>query len=83
MRHKRELCIITIDRARSTLLVTVNTVCTCVYVVVAVGKLSYLLIVLMGQTMVVNIQYISSASISYSNSRLVIYANEETEVIRM
>ena len=51
------LClIITIDRERSTLLVTVNTFYACVYVVL-VGKLSYLVIVLMGHTMVVNIQY--------------------------
>ena len=52
------LClIITIDRERSTLLVTVNTFCACVYFAVIVGKLSYLFIVLMGHTMVVNIQY--------------------------
>ena len=49
--------IITIDRVRSTLLIIVNTFCACVYVVVVVGKLSYLFIVLMGHTMVVNIQY--------------------------
>ena len=50
------LClIITIDRERSTLLVTVNTFCACVYFAVVVGKLSYLVIVLMGHMMVVNI----------------------------
>ena len=59
--------IITIDRVRSTLLVTVNTVCACVYFAANVGKLSYLFIVLMGPTMVVNIQYVSSASLSYNN----------------
>ena len=43
------LClIITIDRERSTLSVTVNTVCACVYLAIIVGKLSYLVIVLMG-----------------------------------
>ena len=52
------LClIITIDRERSTLLVTVNTFRVCVYFAANVGKLSYLLIVLMRHTMVVNIQY--------------------------
>ena len=52
------LCLmITIDCERSTLLVTVNTFCACVYFVDNVGKLSYLFIVLMGLTMVVNIQY--------------------------
>ena len=52
------LClIITIDRERSTLLVTVNTFRTCVYFAANVGKLSYLVIVLMRHTMVVNIQY--------------------------
>ena len=52
------LClIITIDRERSTLLVTVNTFRACVYFVANVGKLSYLLIVLMRHTMVVNIKY--------------------------
>ena len=52
------LCLmITIDCARSTLLVTVNTFRACVYFVDNVGKLSYLVIVLMGHTMVVNIQY--------------------------
>ena len=52
------LCLmITIDCARSTLSVTVNTFCACVYFVDNVGKLSYLFIVLMGYTMVVNIQY--------------------------
>ena len=61
---------ITIDRARSTLLITVNnvnTICACVYFAVNVGKLSYLLIILMGDTMVFNVQYISSASISCNN----------------
>ena len=52
------LClIITIDRERSTLLVTVNTFCAPVYFAGNVGKLSYLLIVLMRHTIVVNIQY--------------------------
>ena len=52
------LCLmITIDCERSTLLVTVNTFCTCVYFVDNVGKLSYLFIVLMGHTMDVNFQY--------------------------
>ena len=61
---------ITIDRARSTLLITVNnvnTICACVYFAANVGKLSYLLIILMGDTMVFNVQYISSASISCNN----------------
>ena len=49
--------IITIDCARSTLLDTVNTLCACVYFDANVGKLSYLFIVLMRHTMVVNIQY--------------------------
>ena len=48
---------ITIDCERSTLLVTVNTFCACVYFAAIVGKLSYLFIVLMGHTMVVNNQY--------------------------
>ena len=52
-----DLClIITIDRERSTLLVTVNTFGACVYFAAVVVKLSYLVIVLMGHTMVVNIQ---------------------------
>ena len=52
------LCLtITIDRARSTLLVTVNTFCACVCFAANVGKLLYLVIVLLGHTMVVNIQY--------------------------
>ena len=52
------LClIITIDRERSTLLVTANTFRACVYFAANVGKLSYLLIVLMRHTMVINIQY--------------------------
>ena len=52
------LCLmITIDCERSTLSVTVNTFCACVYFTAVVGKLSYLVIVLMGHTMVVNIQY--------------------------
>ena len=43
------LClIIAIDCERSTLLVTVNTFCACVYFAAVVGKLSYLVIVLMG-----------------------------------
>ena len=50
------LClIITIDRERFTRLVTVNTFRACVYFGATVGKLSYLVIVLMGHTMVVNI----------------------------
>ena len=45
------LClIITIDRERYTLLVTVNTFRACVYFAANVGKLSYLVIVLMGHT---------------------------------
>ena len=52
------LCLtITIDRARSTLLITVNTFYAGVYFAANVGKLSYLFIVLMRHTMVVNIQY--------------------------
>ena len=52
------LClIITIDRERSTLLVTVNTLRACVYFAANVGKLSYLVIVLVKHAMVVNIQY--------------------------
>ena len=52
------LClVITIDRERYTLLVTVNTFRACVYFAANVGKLSYLIIVLMGNTMVVNIQF--------------------------
>ena len=52
------LCLmITIDCERSTLLVTVNTFCACVYFAAVVGKLSYLVIVLMGHMIVVNIQY--------------------------
>ena len=52
------LClIITIDCARSTLLVIVNTFSACVYFAAKVGKMSYLFIVLIGHTMVVNIQY--------------------------
>ena len=51
------LCLtITIDCERSTLLVTVNTFCACVYFAAVVGKLSYLVIVLKGHMMVVNIQ---------------------------
>ena len=52
------LCLmITIGCERSTLSVTVNTFCACVYFAANIGKLSYLFIVLMGHTMVVNIQY--------------------------
>ena len=52
------LClIITIDRERYTLLVTVNTFRACVYFAANVGKLSYLVIILMGHTMVVKIQF--------------------------
>ena len=52
------LClIITIDRDRSTLLVRVNMFRACVYFAATVGKLSYLVTVLMGHTMVVNIQF--------------------------
>ena len=62
------LClIITIDRERSTLLVTVNTFCVCYTHADNVGKLSYLITVLMRHTMVINVQYISSASISYQD----------------
>ena len=50
------LClIITIDRERSTLSVTVNTFRACVYFAANVGKLSYLVVVLMRHTMIVNI----------------------------
>ena len=52
------LClIITIDRVRFTPLVTVDTFCACVYFAGIVGKLSYLVIVLMGHMMVINIQF--------------------------
>ena len=52
------LClIITIDRERFTRSVTVNTFRACVYFAANVGKLSYLVIVLMGLTMVVNIKF--------------------------
>ena len=52
------LCLtITIDCARSTLLVTVNTFRACVYFDANVGKLSYLYTVLMRHTIVVNLQY--------------------------
>ena len=52
------LCLlITIDRERSTLLITVYTFRACVYFAATVGKLSYLVIVLLGHTMVVNIQF--------------------------
>ena len=52
------LClIITVDRERSTLIITVNTFCACVYFVANVGKLLYLFIVLMRHTMFVNVQY--------------------------
>ena len=52
------LCLmITIDCERSALLVTVNTFCACVYFAAVVGKLSYLVIVLMGHMIVDNIQY--------------------------
>ena len=52
------LCLmITIDCERSTLLVAVNTFCACVCFVDNVGKLSYLIIVLMGHMMIVNIQF--------------------------
>ena len=51
------LClIITIDRERSTLLVKVNTFRASVYFAATVGKLLYRFIVLMRNTMVVNIQ---------------------------
>ena len=51
------LCLInTIDCERSTLSVTVNTFRACVYFAANIGKLSYLVIVLMGHTMVFNIQ---------------------------
>ena len=54
------LClIITIDRERSTHLVTVNTFRACVYFAANVGKLSYLVIVLMGhiRRLIVNVQF--------------------------
>ena len=52
------LClIITIDCERSTPLVTVYMFPACVYFAAIVGKLSYLVIVLMGHMMVVNIQF--------------------------
>ena len=52
------LCLIlTIDRERSTLLVTVNTFRAFVYFAAIVGKLSYLVIVLMGHMMVVSNQF--------------------------
>ena len=49
--------IITIDRERSTHFVTVHAFCACVYFAAIVGKLSYLVIVLMGHMMVVNNQF--------------------------
>ena len=58
--------IITIDRARSTLLLTidnVNTVCACAYFAANLEKLSYLLIVLMGHTTIVQFQYLSSLDV--------------------
>ena len=52
------LCLkITIDCERSTLSVTVSTFRACVYFAAIVGKLSYLVVVLMGHTMVVNIHF--------------------------
>ena len=52
------LCLtITIDRERSTLLITVNTFCACMYFAANIGKLSYLVIVLIGHTMIVKNQY--------------------------
>ena len=52
------LClIIPIDRERSTLLLTVNTFSASMYFTANVGKLSYLVIVLMGHTLVVTIQF--------------------------
>ena len=52
------LClIITIDRERYTLSVTINTFRACVYFAATVGKLSYLVIILMEHTMVVNVQF--------------------------
>ena len=52
------LCLkITIDRERSTLLVTVNTFCASVYFAVIVGKLLYFVIVLLGHMTVVNVQF--------------------------
>ena len=58
------------DRERSTLLIKfniVNTIYAGGYFAATVGKLSYLHIVLIGHTMVFNIQCISSASISYQD----------------
>ena len=52
------LClIITIDHERYTRSFIVNTFRACVYLSANVGKLSYLVIVLMEHTMVVNIQF--------------------------
>ena len=66
--HKHVLClIITIDRERFPPLVTVNTFCACYTHAAKVCKLSYLIIVLMRHTVVFNVQYISSASISYQD----------------
>ena len=45
------------DCERSTLSVTVNTFCACVYFAAVVGKLSYNVIVLMGHVIVVNILF--------------------------
>ena len=66
-KHVFVFLIITIDRERSTLLVTVNTFCACYTHAANVGKLSYLFIVLMKHTMVFNVQYIFSASVSYQD----------------
>ena len=56
--HKHVFVFNNYERARSTLLITVNTsVHACVYFAANVGKLSYLFIVLMRHTMFVNIQY--------------------------
>ena len=61
------LCLlITIDRERSTLLATVNTFCACVYFAANVGVLSYLVIVLMGHTMVVIIKILFPQPRSHS-----------------
>ena len=55
--HFSKTLIITIDRERYTRSFIVNTFRACVYFSANVGKLSYLVIVLMEHTMVVNIQF--------------------------
>ena len=66
--HKHVFVFNNYDRSQTfTLLVTVNTFCACYTHAANVCKLSYLIIVLMRHTMVFNVQYISSASISYQD----------------